>query len=125
MTAFKLITILFLTVLIFSCKEKTPNKTNSNYYEKDFYKNGKLRYEGQYINGKQNGIWKWYWENGKIKDLAEFKEGKYVNYRFHFFENGKLNHIEYISQSEYLGGNVNSCDSCCDVCKNIFYYPNG
>ena len=39
------------------------------------YELGKLKYEGEYLNGKRNGKWKEY-DNGKLKNEREYLNGK-------------------------------------------------
>ena len=46
---------------------------NENGYMKEFYDNGKLKFEGEHINGDRNGKGKEYYENGSI-----IFEGKYL-----------------------------------------------
>ena len=41
---------------------------------KEYYDNGKLKFEGEYFDGKRNGIGKEYYDNGKL----EYK-GRYLN----------------------------------------------
>ena len=64
------------------------------------YWNGKLRFEGEYLNGKRNGKGKEYDYNGKIEFEGEYLNGKrngkgkeYNKY------NGKL-----LFEGEYLNG---------------------
>ena len=50
---------------------------------KEYYDNGKLKFEGEYLNGERNGKGKEYYWNGKL----EF-EGEYLNgNRFSFCNN--------------------------------------
>ena len=39
-----------------------------------FHDNGQLRSEGKYVNGKEEGEWKFFHDNGQLSS-----EGKYVN----------------------------------------------
>ena len=36
------------------------------------YWNGKLQFEGEYLNGKRNGKGKEYWNDGKLKFEGEY-----------------------------------------------------
>ena len=50
---------------------------NRNGNGKEYYYNGKLKYEGQYLNGKRwNGKVKEYYYNGKLKFDGEYYKGK-------------------------------------------------
>jgi len=57
-------------------------------------------FEGEYSNGKRNGIGKEYYENNKIRFIGEYKNGK---------KNGKGEEIDRnrnsIFEGEYLNGN--------------------
>ena len=44
---------------------------------KSYYKNGQLKKEENYIDGKQDGLWKWYHENGKLSDEVNYKHGEF------------------------------------------------
>ena len=42
----------------------------------EYYKNGKIKYTGEFSEGKWNGKGKEYFQNGKIKFDGEFINGK-------------------------------------------------
>ena len=46
---------------------------------KEFYDDGELKFEGEYLNGKRNGKGKEYYENGKLKFKGEYLNGKRWN----------------------------------------------
>ena len=46
--------------------------------EKNFLKNGKIKYDGEYLDGKRNGIGKEYYKNGRIKYNGEFLNGQKI-----------------------------------------------
>ena len=48
---------------------------NEKGYIKEFYDNGKLKFEGEYLNGERNGIGKEY-KNDKLKYEGEYLNGK-------------------------------------------------
>ena len=43
---------------------------------KEYYYNGKLKFEGEYINGEINAIGKEYHDNGKLRFEGEYLNGK-------------------------------------------------
>ena len=49
-------------------------KNNINGKGKEYYDNGKLKFEGEYLNGEKNGKGKEYDDNGNLKF-----EGEYLN----------------------------------------------
>ncbi|MCS6823855.1 MAG: toxin-antitoxin system YwqK family antitoxin [Cytophagaceae bacterium] len=56
-----------------------------------YYQNGKINREGNFTNGKVNGIWKYYYENGNLKMEGPFKDGEHSGYWVYYFENGNKN----------------------------------
>ena len=46
---------------------------------KRYYDNGKLKFEGEYLNGKRNGKAKEYYVNGELKFEGEYLNGKIWN----------------------------------------------
>jgi antitoxin component YwqK of YwqJK toxin-antitoxin module len=43
-------------------------------YDRDYYPNGNLLYEGEWKDGWRNGQGKEYYENGKLKYEGEWKD---------------------------------------------------
>ena len=43
---------------------------------KEYYENGQLKFEGEYLNGKRNGEGKEYYEDGKLKFEGEYIKGE-------------------------------------------------
>ena len=54
-------------------KDFASLRTNLVNYAKVYFPNGKMRYEGQYANNKEIGVWKFYNEDGKLKEEKDFK----------------------------------------------------
>ena len=63
---------------------------------KEYYENGKLKFEGEYLNGKRNGKGKEYNDKGNL-----LFEGEYFNDNR---LNGKEYEYEYFEREEYCGG---------------------
>ena len=65
----------------------------------EYYDNGYIRFEGEYLNGKRNGKWKEYNDNGNLEFDGEYLNGK---------RNGKGKEYDYNSkllfEGEYLNG---------------------
>ena len=40
-----------------------------------YYNNGIISETGNYLNGKENGVWKYFYTDGMIKQKGFFKEG--------------------------------------------------
>ena len=68
------------------------NKENSHYYStvKGFGEDGTPLYNGQFYDGKMEGIYKEYYESGAIKEKAYFINGKQEKEHFFYDEKGKI-----------------------------------
>ena len=67
------------------------------------YKNDKLLFEGEYLNGKKNGKYKEYYHDGKLEFEGEYLNGKKWNGKCKVYDyNGKL-----YFEGEYLNGKKN------------------
>ncbi len=53
-----------------------------------YYKNGKLKYEINYLEDKRNGEFRGYYENGNLRRLDNYKQGDWTN-GICFTQNGK------------------------------------
>jgi antitoxin component YwqK of YwqJK toxin-antitoxin module len=86
---------------------------------KEYYDNGQLKFEGEYLDGKKNGKSKEYYDNGRLKFEGEYLNGKrwngYIlsntNKNFKFViknGNGKIkvynNKGELIFEGDYING---------------------
>ena len=68
---------------------------------KEYYCNGALKYEGEYINGKRNGKGKEYGCDGKIEYEGEYLDGLWNVKGKEYYKNDKLNFEgEYIMEKE-------------------------
>ena len=61
-----------------------------NQYDKVYYENGQLEYEGNFGDGKQDGIWKHYYESGQLKKIVNWRDGKPNGLKESYYENGQL-----------------------------------
>ena len=57
---------------------------------KEFYPNGELKSEGNYVNSKQEGVWNFYFENQKIEVKGSYKNGKKEGRWYWNYPNGAL-----------------------------------
>ena len=72
---------------------------------KDNINNGKLRFEGEYLNGKKNGKGKEYW-NGELEFEGEYLNGKRNGKGKEYWNDGKLKFEgEYLDDIEVIGTN--------------------
>ena len=67
---------------------------NGNGKVKDYYRDGTLFFEGEYLNGKRHGICKEYYDNGKVEIEVEYKNG---------LKNGKVKEYYYNGKVEFEG----------------------
>ena len=54
-----------------------------------FYKNGNIKYEGDFINDKPEGNGKYYWENSEYY-IGQFKNGFKHGKGIYYYKNGKI-----------------------------------
>lgn len=66
-----------------------------------YRKNGKLKSEGTFINGKEEGIEKQYYENGMLQKRISFKDGNQNGKEDEYDEKGVLK-----TEKEYLNGHI-------------------
>ena len=103
---------------------------------KSYYENGNLEAEGNFKDGKQEGLGKSYYDNGNLEAEGNFKDGKLEGLGKEYYENGNLKgeknfkdgKLEGLSKAYYDNGNlkaeVNFKD---DKPEGLFkvYYENG
>ena len=58
--------------------------------KKGYYKNGQLRYEGEWLGGKPHGHGKYYDEKGQLRYEGECQDGKPHGHGKEYDENGQL-----------------------------------
>jgi len=82
-------------------KEDLIQKKNGLFYKKNervpltgakerFYENGQLKYKGNFKDGKQVGLWKFYYDAGQLSSKGVFKNGKPDGLIEKYYENGQL-----------------------------------
>ena len=64
------------------------------------FENGEIKSIQAYINGQDNGIWKFYFENGNIETDGRFLNGKKIGVWTYRYYNGNL---KQISKYDSLG----------------------
>ena len=69
---------------------------------KFYYENGKLQFIGDYKYGEQDGIWKIFYENGNIKNIANYDYGKLVGLVRNYEEDGKFSSTTYYEEGSNL-----------------------
>ena len=53
--------------------EPEPNPTR---WCVEYYSNGQKRYEGQLVNGRKEGFWKWWYDTGVVKNTKYYSDNK-------------------------------------------------
>ena len=61
---------------------------------KEYYVNGSIRSEGNYIADKKNGKWTYFFENGEEEQEGYFKNGKYDGLWQWYYDTGELKRNE-------------------------------
>jgi antitoxin component YwqK of YwqJK toxin-antitoxin module len=73
--------------------DKTGNKQlikDGNGEALDYHKNGIVKYQGLYKDGKKEGDWIWYHPEGGIKTKMTYIKGKMNGTNYYYYDNGKL-----------------------------------
>ena len=68
---------------------------------KEYYSNGVLKFEGEYINGERNGNIKEYYSNGVLKFEGEYINGEINGNVKEYYKSGELRF-----EGEYLNGKL-------------------
>jgi antitoxin component YwqK of YwqJK toxin-antitoxin module len=82
-------------------KEDLIQKKNGLFYKENervpftgakerFYENDQLKYKGNFKDGKQVGLWKFYYDAGQLLSKGAFKNGKPDGLIEEYYENGQL-----------------------------------
>ena len=71
---------------------------------KEYYSNGKIKEESNYVGDKLNGVHKTWYENGNIKSENNYKEGQLNGLSKEWFKDGQLKQENnYKNGSKYYG----------------------
>ncbi|MEQ8910532.1 MAG: hypothetical protein RIC95_15155 [Vicingaceae bacterium] len=89
--------LLLLATAFFACensaKEETQQTEPQVAYKKEKveerYPNGRLKLEGELLNGERNGIWTFYYENGMKWSEGKYRSGIRDGFSVVYYENGK------------------------------------
>ena len=54
------------------------------------YDNGKLKFEGEYLNGNRNGMGKEFYDNGKLEYRGDYLNGERNGKRYYYLNFEKL-----------------------------------
>ena len=97
------------------------NNQRTGYWE-EYWDNGNLRYNGNYINGLKDGYWEDYWVNGNLYS----KEHYYNNVRhgtyYHYNTNGNLLFTIQYYKGVKNGNEIGYYNN--EFCYKHFYYNN-
>ena len=91
--------------------KKYELKEGKGYFH-EYYSNGNLKFEGNYLNGQRNGKGKEYYKNGRVKFYGEYIDGRRHGSGIKYHYNGDLmfkGEYEYNNRkkgTEYLNGRV-------------------
>lgn len=78
---------------------------------KTFYKNGAIKSQGPYENGKKNGKWVYYYPDGKKEQEGRFKDDVLIGQWFWYYHNGQVKKEEYFNRYGKLEGPMIEYDS--------------
>ncbi len=84
---FKKTLIYFILIAEISCSQNTKN------IEQIFFEDFSIKEEGQIINDKKEGKWKYYDRNKKNYALVTYRKGKREGKAIYYYDNGEKSHI--------------------------------
>lgn len=97
--------IYYLNDSLYSIATLSSLKTkirNGKYIE--YYKNGAIRLDCNYLKGKKDGKNYAYYENGKMEYDEEYKRGKLNGYLKSYYESGVTRRIDRYSKGKFIEG---------------------
>ena len=92
----KIIYILFIINILFSCKEKDAPVVS-------YWDDGVLKSELRYKDGKLDGVCRWYYRNGKPEMEVTYSMDKLNGEATRWYENGNLEEKSYYKDNQYDG----------------------
>ena len=103
---------IFFTCFIFIFTPETFSQQEINSYDKDgkktgfwrvLYENGRIRYEGNFLNDHPVGEFKRYYPNSAIQAILEYSDDSKTAYARLFYDNGKI-----AAEGKYIGKDKDS-----------------
>ena len=91
----KKIVFILLSLTIFACNNSVEENKKQEVLERkveqvvERYSNGIKKMEGETVNGKRHGMWKYYYANGFLWSEGEFWYGERKGYSIIYYNNGK------------------------------------
>ena len=71
-------------------KYKVNSQTPFNGASTEYHKNGQLRYEENYKDGKRHGSQEYFYENGQLRSKLNYKFGKVVDGVLEVYKDGQI-----------------------------------
>ena len=81
--------------------------------KKEYFDNGQIKSQGSYIDGKEEGYWKFYYETGQLRLEVNYTDGKKDGLLNEYYKNGQLRY-----EANYIDGQSNG------LSKNIMKMVN-
>ena len=70
--------------------------------EIDYYSNGKIQYDGEYVNNKYELYGKYIWESGECY-IREWQNGLFYGKGIYYYSNGKIQYNGYWINDKFVG----------------------
>lgn len=103
----KVALILLATLMGCSSSDKEKGDQKVEDYIKEavinYYPNGKLKLEGNTVNGNPHGVWRYYYENGFVWSEGKFKHGVRDGSSTLYYESGKKHMQGNYNEGERIG----------------------
>ena len=85
------------------CIYKGKGENREMIRETSYYENKQMQMDGEYKNGKRNGLWVSWYTNGKKWSEGAYKNGKSEGRRATYFENGKIRYEGSYKNDQRVG----------------------
>ncbi len=99
------ILLVFLIANVLTLNAQQTNQINASREKTGrwikYFDNGKIKYEGQFHNGKPYGVFTYYYNTGEIKAKNNFSEGGIIAYNTTLYKSGKImSEGKYVNQKK-------------------------
>ena len=85
------------------CIYKGKGENREMIRETTYYENKQMQMDGEYNDGKRNGLWVSWYMNGNKWSEGAFKNGKSEGRRVTYFENGKVRYERAYKNDQRIG----------------------
>ena len=82
--------------------EVNERNKRKNMFEIEYYEDGSLKQKGEFVNGKEEGIWESFYPNGQLKLRSKYKEGEIFDTATKYYSTGKIKEKVFIKNGKVI-----------------------